>query len=125
MTAMGNRGDVVLRLLAAWERLDLNEVMSYLADDAVFLPAPKDKPVSGREAIGKLWAYYIGLFASYSCEVKNVVMSEHVVFVERVERIGRADGQNVVLPVAAVFEIDDAGKITAWRDYWDPSMATA
>ena len=116
-------GEVVLRMIDAWRRLDLDEAVSYLADDAVFLPEAKAEPVRGRSAIGKLWAYYMGLFASYACDVHNILMSDRLVFVERTEHVARVDGQKLVLPVAAVFELDESGKIIAWRDYWDPSMA--
>ena len=116
MSELREPGEIVLRLMDAWHRLDLDEVVSYLAEDATFVPAPKDEPVRGRDAIRALWAYYISLFASYSCELQNILMSDRLIFVERLERVGRVDGQTVVLPVAAVF--------AAWRDYWDPSMAT-
>lgn len=110
-------------MIAAWRRLNLDDAMSLVADDVVFLPDPKAEPVRGREAIRALWTYYMGLFATYACEVTNLLASDRLVFAERTERITRVDGQHVVLPVASVFELDEAGKITAWRDYWDPSMA--
>lgn len=116
-------GEIVLQMIDAWRRLDLEDAVSYLAEDAVFLPEPKNDPVRGREAIRELWTYYMGLFATYACEVQNILMSDRLVFVERVERIARVDGKELMLPVAAVFELDEAGKIIAWRDYWDPSAA--
>lgn len=123
MTATQKPGEIVLEMIDSWRRLNLEDAMSLLADDATFLPAPKSEPVCGREAIRALWGYYMGLFASYACEVQNMLMSDRLVIVERTERIARVDGQHVVLPVASVFQLDDASKIIAWRDYWDPSMA--
>lgn len=123
MKAMQERGEVVLHMIDAWRRLDLTGAIACLSPDAVFVPDPKAEPVRGSGAIERLWTYYMRLFASYACEVKNILMSDRLVFVERVERIARVDGLNVVLPVVAVFEISEDGKIRAWRDYWDPSMA--
>ena len=123
MTAKQKPGEIVLRMIDAWRRLDLEDAMSHLADDAVFLPDPKGEPVRGRDAIRALWAYYMGLFASYACDVQNILMSDRLVFLERVEHVARVDGHKIVLPVAAVFELDESGKIIAWRDYWDPAMA--
>jgi len=99
--------------------------MSLMADDAMFLPDPGGEPVRGRDAIRALWTYYMGLFASYACEVHNVLTSDRLVFVEKTERFARVDGQQVLLPVASVYELDGNGKIIAWRDYWDPAMANA
>jgi limonene-1,2-epoxide hydrolase len=123
ITGSQEPGEIVLQMIDAWRRLDLEDAMSHMADDAVFLPDPKAEPVRGRDAIRALWAYYMSLFSSYACELQNILMSDRLVFVERVERIARVDGQTVVLPVASVFELNEAGKIVAWRDYWDPSMA--
>ena len=118
-------GEIVLAAVDAWRRLDLEAALALLADDAVFLPDPKAEPVRGREAIRKLWSSYMGLFASYACEVHHMLASDRLVFTERTERIARVDGQQVVLPVASAYELDDSGKIIAWRDYWDPAMANA
>lgn len=125
MTAMQQPGEVVHQMIDAWRRLDLEAAMSLLADDAMFLPDPGGEPVRGSEAIRALWTYYMGLFASYACEVHHLLASGRLVLVEKTERIARVDGQQVVLPVASVYELDGGGRIVAWRDYWDPSMATA
>ena len=86
---------------------------------------PTPRPNRCAAAIRKLWSYYMGLFASYACEVHHMLASDRLVFTERTERIARVDGQQVVLPVASAYELDDSGKIIAWRDYWDPAMANA
>ena len=113
----------VLAILGDWERLDLESAVSRVSEDAVFVADLKSPPTCGREAVRSLWTYYMQLFASYECEVRNIAVAGPVVFVERVERIVRRDGRNVVLPVATVFEVNEAGKITAWRDYWETAMA--
>lgn len=125
MTGSRDPGEVVLQMIDAWQRLNLEDALSHMADDAVFLPDPRTELVRGREAVRALWAYYMSLFSTYACEVQNMLMSDRLVFVERVERIARVDGQKVVLPVASVFEFNEFGKIIAWRDYWDPSMAVS
>ena len=117
------RMQAALAMLGDWERLDLEAAMSRLAPNAQFMADPNSAPVCGMEAIRTLWTYYMQLFASYACEVQHIAAAGPVVFVERIERITRQDGRKVVLPVATVFEVDEAGKITAWRDYWDPAMA--
>jgi limonene-1,2-epoxide hydrolase len=51
----------------------------------------------------------------HSATAGNVVMNERVDSFE-------AGGKHVSLPVMGVFEITDAGKIKAWRDYFDLEM---
>ena len=122
-TTAGVQGQIVLEMLDAWRHLDLDDAMSRVADDIVFAPDLKSKPVRGRDALRSLWGRYMGLFASYDVEVQTMVTSDRLVCMERIERITRIDGQTMLLPVATVFELNTAGKITAWRDYWDTTMA--
>lgn len=122
-TEAGTGSAIVLRMLEAWQRLDLEAVMACVAQDAVFLPDSSGEPVRGQDAIRTLWARYMGLFASYSFEVRNMLSTDRLVMMERVERILRVDGQRIEIPVAAVFEIDANGKLVHWRDYWDPAVA--
>ena len=58
------QGRLVLKMFEAWSRLDLDDAMTLVADDVVFLPDLKAAPVVGREAVRSLWARYMGLFAS-------------------------------------------------------------
>ncbi|MDO6414564.1 nuclear transport factor 2 family protein [Sphingomonas sp. BIUV-7] len=113
----------MLGLFEAWHRLDLESVMLGIARDAIFLPDPGAEPVRGYEAIRTLWARYMSLFQSYRCEVRTILSSDRLVLMERVEHILRVDGQVITIPVAAAFELDADGKITSWRDYWDPAVA--
>jgi limonene-1,2-epoxide hydrolase len=34
------------------------------------------------------------------------------------------NGKTAAIPVAGVFELNDAGKITSWRDYFDLATFT-
>ena len=43
----------------------------------------------------------------------NIVMNE------RLDHFVLTDGRSASLPVTGVFEVNDAGKITGWRDYFD------
>jgi limonene-1,2-epoxide hydrolase len=122
--AMTDRNaQIALDFMDCWRRLDLEDAVSRIATDAAFTPDLKTEPVIGHEAIRALWASYMARMKAYSMEVGSVVGSGAVVFLERVERIVAVDGYEMSLPIVGVFEIDAAGKITAWRDYWDTSMA--
>jgi limonene-1,2-epoxide hydrolase len=108
-----------------WEKFDLDTLMLRLGPDAIFMADLKSQPIRGRGAIRALWAYYVEIFASYVNKVVNIVAQDGLIFIERIETVVRRDGRTLVLPVVTIFEVDAAGKITAWRDYWDTSMAAA
>jgi limonene-1,2-epoxide hydrolase len=42
----------------------------------------------------------------------------HAVLTERVDRL-QVQGKPVEIKVMGTFELNEAGKITAWRDYFD------
>lgn len=98
---------------------DLDDAMSYLAEDAWFINhVPLTAVIHGREAIKA----DIERQMKYHCTsqrhtMKFVASSDTVVFTERVDE-GEINGQWVTAPLVDVFEVAD-GKVTAWREYWD------
>jgi limonene-1,2-epoxide hydrolase len=103
----------------AWKRRNINELLGYFADDAIYHNMPM-QPVQGRDGIRQIFEFFIPPAQEIEWEVLHIASSGSVVFTERVDRFVIA-GKKVELPVAGVFEIR-AGKIAAWRDYFD--MAT-
>jgi len=101
---------------AAWVRKDLDELVAYFTDDAVYHNVPVD-PVQGKAAIRETFNSFVLPAEKIQWDVLEVAERGNVVFTERVDRffIG---GKEIALPVAGVFEIRD-GKIAAWRDYFD------
>ena len=51
-------------------------------------------------------------------EILNQVANGRIVMNERVDTFEMEAGRTAA-PVCGVFELDDAGKIVAWRDYFD------
>lgn len=112
---------VVTDLLNAWKRLDFRAAMELLTDSFTYRADPSAKLIQGRDAVGKEWQSYLRFMKSYDFKVSHLLSSGNVVMVERVEWIGTKKG-TTELPVVGVFELT-GGKISAWRDYWDPRMA--
>ena len=106
---------IVTDFLAAWPRKNVDELMRYFADDAVYhnIPVP---PVEGAAAIRKVFEGFVGAF-SIVLDVVNIASSGDLVFTERVDRFDM-DGRRFDLPVNGVFELRD-GKIVSFRDYFD------
>jgi limonene-1,2-epoxide hydrolase len=59
---------------------------------------------------------------TYEFEIVNLAASGPVVLTERVDRVGAGGGAPVApVPVMGRFEVD-AGRITAWYDYFDTAL---
>lgn len=53
-------------------------------------------------------------------EILNLGRAGNVVYSERIDHIVDSGGERVIsLPVAGVMTLQDGGRITYWRDYWD------
>jgi limonene-1,2-epoxide hydrolase len=110
--------EVVRAELAAWSRLEADEIVSYFAPDAVWDNVPFG-PVRGHEEIRKMVEGFLGRMSSAQMDVLNLVASGNIVVTERVDHLG-IDGRTLDARCMGIFEI--AGdKITAWRDYFDMS----
>lgn len=114
--------EVVRAELAAWHRLDVDEIVSHFADDAVWDNVPIGA-VHGCEAIRRAVEGYVRRTSSGSIEVINLAVSGNVVLTERVDHFVY-DGRSVNARVMGAFEVVD-GKIAAWRDYFDVPNAAA
>ncbi|MBI3785505.1 MAG: nuclear transport factor 2 family protein [Deltaproteobacteria bacterium] len=107
---------LVREFCAAWVRRDIAELLGYFAADAVYHNMPLE-PLQGLEAIRATLEMFITPAQSIEFKMLAVASTGNLVFTERVDRF-TIFGREVTLPVAGVFEIA-AGKIVAWRDYFD------
>ena len=114
---------VVNDLFAAWTRLNVDEVMSYFAEDAVWDNVPLT-PAKGRAAIREMTHGFMKDKSAFSAKIIKTVHDGNVVFHERVDTIVMENGKKVDIPVAGMFEINEAAKITVWRDYFDLATFT-
>ncbi len=100
----------------AWSRMNLDEIMGYFAEDAVYHNIPMS-PASGKPAIRQAINTFLPLAQAVEFRVLKTASAGNVVFNERVDSF-QMRGRRVEIPVAGVFETGD-GKISAWRDYFD------
>ena len=103
------------------ERLDTAALRGFLADDARYQPVVPLAPMRrGADAIvAELERQYL-LYDECACDIVKVVVSGRTVFTERVDIVRqRANSQRTTTHVAGVFDLDEAGRITFWREYWD------
>jgi len=113
---------VVSDFCAAVPRRDVEELLGFFAEDAVYHNIPI-APVSGHDAIGATLRGFLGPASHAEFEVLAIARVGNKVLTERIDRF-TIDGKAIELPVMGAFEIDAQGKIHAWRDYFDLAQFT-
>ena len=108
--------ELVTEFCAAWESVDLDAIMAFFADDAVYHNIPI-APVEGKDAIRTTIEGFVGGMEKIEFEILNIAANGDNVLTERVD-IFYGEAKTISLPVMGTFEIVD-GKIQAWRDYFD------
>jgi limonene-1,2-epoxide hydrolase len=102
----------------AWAARDVDAILAYFHDDAVYHNIPVE-PAVGPEAIRAVVEMFVPPADAIEFVVHHIFSNPagDVVFTERTDRFVMGD-KTIELPVAGVFELRD-GKIAAWRDYFD------
>jgi limonene-1,2-epoxide hydrolase len=115
MTTAANLA-LVRRFLGACVRADPDEFAGYFAEDAVWWNAPWQR-VQGRDAIREALRRGAEQMRALPWELLHIAAAGAVVLTERVDHFAIGDTR-IRVPCMGIFEIR-AGKIAAWRDYWD------
>jgi len=113
---------IVNEFCKAWARLNIDQVMDFFTDDAVYHNIPM-KPATGRDAIRKTIEGLLKGTTWLEFKILHTASAGNIVFNERVDSF-EAGGKRLSLPVAGVFETTANSKIKAWRDYFDMKMYT-
>ena len=116
---MSQNTELVDRFVGAWKRLDLDAIMAFFHDDAVYTNIPMDPPNRGKEMIRKTIEGFLGMAQGIEFVVHHTAENPAtgVVMNERTDRF-RVNDKWIEARVMGVFEIR-GGKIAAWRDYFD------
>ena len=114
--------EVVRAELDAWSRLNVDEIVSYFAADAVWDNVPLGA-VSGHDEIRKAVQGYVDRTTYGDIEILNLAVAGNVVLTERVDHFVY-EGKTVHARVMGAFEVT-GDKITAWRDYFDVPKSLA
>ena len=108
--------DVVQSFCDQWAKGDLDALIEYFTDDAVYHNIPI-APVTGRAAIRDTIAGFTAGVDTVEFRVSHIAATGNVVLTERVDAF-ITPTVTIELPVMGTFEVVD-GKIAAWRDYFD------
>ncbi|GIX29587.1 MAG: limonene-1,2-epoxide hydrolase [Porticoccaceae bacterium] len=120
---MSDPDAIVRQFVASWSSLDLDRILSFFTDDALYLNVPMPPAHRGKKAIREAIAGFLeGVEAMEFVILHQAESPQGVVLNERLDRF-RIDGRWLELPVMGAFELRD-GKIAAWRDYFDLEQFT-
>ena len=114
---MANEAEKIVNdFCKAFERKNIDEIMGYFADDAVYHNMPME-PAKGKDAIRKTINSFLPGSDKIEFKILHTGSNGNIVFNERIDMFDLGE-KRVELPAAGVFEIR-GGKISLWRDYFD------
>ncbi len=107
---------VVSDFCRAWSALNIDKVMEFFTDDAVYHNMMLE-PARGKAAIRKTIDGFMPGTTKVEFKILTTASAGDLVFNERVDSFV-VNGRPIAVPVAGVFELA-GGRIKAWRDYFD------
>ena len=113
---------IVTDFCNAWPRKNVDELLAFFTDDAVYHNIPLES-AKGKDAIRGVINTFLPMARSLQFKVLHSASNGNIVFNERVDIFDLGNGKTISLPVAGVFEVTGS-KISAWRDYFDMAMYT-
>jgi limonene-1,2-epoxide hydrolase len=98
---------------------DSNKILEAFADDAEWqLWVPGGPTLKGREAIGKDIVRQLKFCNRMKCGLLSITSSDTQVMTERHDTFFAGDVK-VDHYLMAVYDLDESGRIKAWREYFD------
>lgn len=116
--------EIVREFCAAWGDgktavPDIDKIVDMFAPDGEWqLWVPGGDTIKGRDAIRKEIERQIQFSSYMQCGINKIISAGSVVMTERVDHFTMRDIR-VEHALVAVFELDEAGKIKSWVEYFD------
>jgi steroid delta-isomerase len=113
---------VVDAYVDGYRRDDKQAVLDLFRPDAVWHDPVGEPPHVGHEGIGAFWDQVHAMADAIVLEPSNVIVAggEGVMVFDIEVSTG---GATMAIPAVEVYTIDDAGKITLLKAYWDMTQA--
>lgn len=114
----------VTAMLGSWQTRDVEKIVSFFTEDAVYTNVPIDPPNVGKQQIREFLNWFFGAVGDLEFTIaRQVEGADGTVMNERIDRLDFA-GKVVDLPIMGVFEFR-GDLICAWRDYFDMALLDA
>lgn len=121
---MSENTDLITEFVASWQSMDIDRILDYFTDDAIYINIPITPENHGKAAIRAVIEQFVGVAEAVEFVIHYQAESpEGIVMNERTDRF-LINGKWIDLPVMGIFELDN-GKIKGWRDYFDMSQFTS
>lgn len=121
---MGEATRVVMDFIRACDGRDVAGLARFFTPDCIYHNIPME-PVHGPEAAVQVLMEFAKVSSEWDWQVHHLAEgADGVVLTERTDRIRDAAGAWHDFPTMGAFEVRD-GKISAWRDYFDLTLAMA
>jgi limonene-1,2-epoxide hydrolase len=110
--------EIVRAEMAAWGRNDVDDVMSYFADDITLHAGPYPS-VAGHEQVRNAVKGYFSGGTCIKHEILFLATAGDAVLMERIDH-WIIDGTTLAIPHMGICEVKGQ-KIIAWREYFNPT----
>ena len=115
---MSAASELIYDFCAAWSDMDLDKLMEFFAEDAVYENVALKPIHRGKDEIRQVLGEFLDMVEKVEVSVLRQIDSpEGLVMNERVDRF-LSGGRVAEAPCVGVYEVRD-GKIGAWREYFD------
>lgn len=101
-----------------WNACDIDAMLDLCAQGIVYHNIPME-PVHGTAAMREMVVGFLADIASCDWQTHAIAANGNTVLTERTDAFNFKDGRRAAVRVMGTFELDEAGHITAWRDYFD------
>lgn len=122
--------DTVARFMALWgdgtaeRKPDIDGILAMMTEDAEWqLWVPGGPVVKGKVALREEIERQIRIATNNKCNIVNVVSNDRMVMQERSD-YAIILGKECPHQMVAIYELDEAGLITRWREYLDMANLT-
>lgn len=109
-------------LVSALNGMDVDAFAGLLGDDIVVEHVPLGRVIEGKAAVIEYFARQMELTDAFNVEVKRLCQDGSTIWAERVDR-HRIGGEWHEIPIMGILQLDDVGKVTLMRDYFDSKLA--
>ena len=121
---MTSNSDLVTQFIDSWSEKNVDKMLEYFTEDALYINIPIDPPNRGKAEIRAFIQGFIGdVEAMEFVILHQAETADGLVLNERVDRF-LINGKWSELPVMGIFQVRD-GKISHWRDYFDMAQFSA
>ncbi|MCY7416995.1 MAG: nuclear transport factor 2 family protein [Chloroflexi bacterium] len=114
----GDGQDLLARYKLAWERRDVDAVMTLFREDAEYRPDPFEPAMVGDVAIREYWNQAAATLGNVEFDAERVWVNGHTVIGTWHGAVTRrATAERVRLRGTMTLELDDTGAVTRWREW--------